>query len=72
MLVIIAAILAFGFLIDKIGLALTAALLTILAGYARRDVNLGETLLLAAALALFSVGLFVYGLSQPFPAWWGR
>ena len=72
MLVIIAAILAFGFLIDKIGLALTAALLTILAGYARRDVNLWEALLLAATLALFSVVLFVYGLSQPFPAWWGR
>jgi hypothetical protein len=71
-LVIIAAILAFGFLIDKIGLALTAALLTVLAAFARRDVNLLETILLAAGLAVFSVGLFVYGLSQPFPAWWGR
>jgi hypothetical protein len=72
MLVIIAAILAFGFLIDRIGLALTAALLTVLAAYARRDVNPIETLLLAAGLAVFSVGLFVYGLAQPFPAWWGR
>jgi Tripartite tricarboxylate transporter TctB family len=71
-LVIVAAILAFGHLIDKIGLALTAALLTVLAGYARRDVSLWETLLLAAGLAVFSVGLFVYGLAQPFPAWWGR
>jgi uncharacterized membrane protein YidH (DUF202 family) len=71
-LVIVAAILAFGFLIDRIGLALTAALLTVLAAFARRDVNLWETLLLAATLALFSVALFVYGLSQPFPAWWGR
>jgi hypothetical protein len=70
--VIVAAILAFGFLIDKIGLALTAALLTVLAAFARRDVSLWETLLLAGALALFSVGLFVYGLAQPFPAWWGR
>jgi hypothetical protein len=42
------------------------------AGYARRDVSLWETLLLAAGLAVFSVALFVYGLSQPFPAWWGR
>jgi hypothetical protein len=55
-----------------VGLAITAALLTVLAGYARRDVRPLETLLLAAALALFCVGLFVYGLSQPFPAWWGR
>jgi putative tricarboxylic transport membrane protein len=71
-LVILSSILIFGYLIDKVGLAITAALLTILAGYARRDVSLLETLLLAAALALFCVGLFVYGLSQPFPAWWGR
>ena len=71
-LVIVAAILAFGYLIEKLGLAITAALLTVLAGYARRDVSLWETLLLAAGLALFCVGLFVYALSQPFPAWWGR
>ena len=71
-LVVVAAILAFGYLIEKLGLAITAALLTVLAGYARRDVSLWETLLLAAGLALFCVGLFVYALSQPFPAWWGR
>jgi hypothetical protein len=72
--VIIAAILLFGWLIDKLGLALTAALLTVLAAFARRwrEVSLVETALLAAGLALFSVGLFVYALSQPFPAWWGR
>jgi hypothetical protein len=34
--------------------------------------SLVETLLLAGGLAVFSVILFVYGLSQPFPAWWGR
>jgi hypothetical protein len=71
-LVVVAAILAFGYLIDRIGLALTAALLTVMAGFARRDVNLLETALLAVGLAVFSVALFVYGLSQPFPAWWGR
>jgi hypothetical protein len=71
-LVVVAAILAFGYLVDKLGLAITAALLTVVAGFARRDVNLLETILLAAGLALFSVALFVYALSQPFPAWWGR
>jgi Tripartite tricarboxylate transporter TctB family len=72
MLIIIAAIVAFGYLVERLGLAITAALLTVLAGYARRDVSIWETLLLAAGLAVFSVALFVYGLSQPFPAWWGR
>jgi hypothetical protein len=71
-LVVVTAILAFGFLVDRIGLAITAALLSVLAAFARRKVNLLETALLAIGLALFSVGLFVYGLSQPFPAWWGR
>lgn len=70
--IIIAAILAFGYLIDRIGLAITAVLLTILAGFARRDVKLLETIILGAGLALFSVLLFVYALSQPFPAWGGR
>jgi hypothetical protein len=72
MLVIVAAILTFGYLVETLGLAITAALLTVLAAYARRGVSLPETLLLAAGLAIFSVVLFVYGLSQPFPAWWGR
>jgi hypothetical protein len=70
--VILAAILAFGALIDWIGLALTTALLTILAAYARRGVNLKETVLLAAGSAIFTVLVFVYALKQPLPAWWGR
>jgi Tripartite tricarboxylate transporter TctB family len=69
---ILVAILAFGALIDWIGLALTTALLTIGAAYARREVNLKETLLLAVGSGLFAVGVFVYALSQPLPAWWGR
>lgn len=72
LLAILAAILAFGALVDRIGLALTTALLTVGAAYARRDVNLKETLLLAIGSALFAVGVFVYALSQPLPAWWGR
>jgi hypothetical protein len=72
LLAILVAIVGFGALIDRIGLALSAAALTIVAAYARRDVKLGETLLLAASLALFTVGVFVYALSQPLPAWWGR
>jgi hypothetical protein len=69
---ILVAILAFGVLIDRIGLALSAAALTIAAAYARRNVNRIETLVLAAGLALFAVGIFAYALKQPLPAWWGR
>ena len=70
--VIIAAILVFGFLISTAGLAISAVLLTVLAAYARRDANLWEAVLLGIGLATFAVVVFVYGLSQPLPAWWGR
>ena len=70
--VIIAAILVFGFLISTAGLAIAAVLLTVLAAYARRDVDLREAVLLGIGLAAFTIVVFVYGLSQPLPAWWGR
>jgi hypothetical protein len=71
-LFIVAAILVFGFLVNAVGLALTAVLLTILSAYARRGVNLTETILLAMGLAVFGVIVFVYLLGQAVPAWWGR
>ena len=69
---IIAAILVFGWLIESIGLALTAILLTIFAAYARPEVKLGETIMLGVGLGLFTVVVFVYVLGQALPAWWGR
>jgi hypothetical protein len=71
-LFIIAAIVIFGFLIQAVGLALSAVLMTFFAAYARRDVKVTETILLAAGLAVFSVILFIYALGQAVPAWWGR
>ncbi len=71
-LFIVAAILVFGFLVKAIGVALAAVLLTILSAYARRTVNLTETILLGIGLAVFSVVVFVYVLGQALPAWWGR
>jgi hypothetical protein len=68
--VIIGAVILFGLLIGHVGLAVSAAVVTIVAAYARKDVNLRETLLLALGLAVFVVGVFIYGLSQPLRAWW--
>ena len=69
---ILAAILAFGYLIEEVGLAITTTGLAIFAAYARSDVNLKETILLAIALAAFAIGVFAYALGQPLPIWWGR
>ena len=68
--VIVVAIALFGLLIDRAGLAISAAVVTILAAYARKHVNLAETLLLSCGLTIFVVGVFIYGLSQPLRTWW--
>jgi hypothetical protein len=72
LVVILIAVLAFGYLIEQIGLAITTAGLAILAAFARRDVNLKETVVLAVGLSLFAVVVFAYALGQPLPIWWGR
>jgi hypothetical protein len=69
---ILVAILAFGYMIEQVGLAITTAALAIFAAYARDHVNLKETLLLAAILSAFGVGVFAYALGQPLPIWWGN
>jgi hypothetical protein len=71
-LFILVAVLAFGFLIEQVGLAITAAALAIFAAYARGSVNIKETILLAIGLAVFAVAVFAYALGQPLPIWWGR
>jgi hypothetical protein len=69
---IVASILAFGFLIDKVGLAITTAVATVLAAYARPHAMLKETLAFAVLLGVFATLAFVYVLKQPVPAWWGE
>jgi hypothetical protein len=71
-LFILASILAFGYLIEQIGLAITTAGLAIFAAYARHDMNLKETVVLAVCLSGFAIAVFAYALGQPLPIWWGR
>lgn len=69
---VLVAIVASGYLMTSVGLALTAIIVTFIAAYARPDVNVRETFLLGAGMAIFTVVVFVYALGQPLPAWWGR
>ncbi len=71
LLFILIAILAFGYLIEQIGLAITTTALTIFAAYARKHVNLKETIALGLFLSAFAIGVFAYALGQPLPIWWG-
>ena len=71
-LVILFSIATFGYLIERIGLAITVAGVAIFAAYARSAVNLRETVTLALCLSGFAIGVFAYALGQPLPIWWGN
>ncbi|MBU2053923.1 MAG: tripartite tricarboxylate transporter TctB family protein [Proteobacteria bacterium] len=61
------ALLLFGYLLKPIGLVLALALLVVVSASAGHEFKLREVLLLAVALTVLSVLVFVKGLGQPFP-----
>ena len=63
------ALLLFGYLLRPFGLVLALALLVVVSAFAGHEFKLREVLLLALALILLSVLVFVKGLGQPFPLW---
>ena len=69
---VLVSIIVFGYLMDYIGLFLTAIVITFIAAYARRNVKIVETAIFAVGLSLGTVLIFVYGVGQPLPAWWGN
>ena len=70
-LLILGGTLLFGLLIDRAGLAITCALVTIVTAYAARErPNLLHVVVLALTLSLTTALLFVYGLRQAIPIWW--
>jgi hypothetical protein len=69
LLLVGASVAVFALLLRTAGLALTAAAVVIVAGFAAYDVRLRENLLLAVGLAVFAVLLFVMGLGLPIPIW---
>jgi hypothetical protein len=70
--VIVLCVVGFGYLIERLGLAITAAALVLVAGYARQGASLKENIPLALGMSIFVIGVFVYALSQPLPVLWSR
>ena len=70
--IIVVCIVGFGYLIERLGVAITAAALVLAAGYARRGASLKELIPLALAMSVFVIGVFVYALGQPLPVLWSR
>ena len=64
---LLAATLAFGFLLKPLGLIIATFFLVIGSGLISEESKLKEVLLLAVSMALFAWLTFVVGLDQPFP-----
>jgi hypothetical protein len=68
-LLILAAVVAFGLLIERIGLAVAVMAVGVVSGIAAQGLRWFELVALAVAMSAFSVALFVYLLGQPIPIW---
>jgi hypothetical protein len=66
---VLAAGVAFGYLLKPFGLVMATAVLVVVSALGGHEFRWREALALAAALAVFSIAVFVYGLGLPFPLW---
>ena len=64
-LLVLAGILLFGLLIERVGLAATALAVPLLAAFATPEVRWKEAVALAVGLAVACVVVFIYALRQP-------
>ena len=69
LLLVLAACIIFGYALKPIGLVGAIALLVVVSAFGGHEFKWKEVVVLVVLLALFSVGVFVYGLSLPFPLW---
>ena len=69
LLLVLGAVLLFAASIEKLGLASAILLVVIVSYLANPRHKLLELAILAAVLAIASVGIFVYGIKLPFKVW---
>jgi hypothetical protein len=69
LLLLVATILASGFLIQKAGLVITSVVVVLASNFAAAPLKLPRIAALTAALVVFAVALFHYGLALPIPVW---
>lgn len=66
---ILAASIAFGYLLKPLGLVVSTILLVLVSAIGGHEFRWRESFALAIGLAIFAIGVFVYGLGLPFPLW---
>jgi len=60
---------AYGYALKPLGLLLSTILVVLISAAGGHEFRWREAILLAAALAVFSILVFVYALGLPFPLW---
>jgi hypothetical protein len=63
------AVCLFGMFIERLGLVVSLIIVIATSAFASRESRVLETIALAAVLATFSVGVFIYALRLPFSIW---
>lgn len=66
---VLASMLAFALLLERLGLVATTISLVVLSRLGGEDVRPGHTVALAIGLAALALGLFVFGLRLPLKVW---
>jgi hypothetical protein len=69
LVVVAVAVVLFGVLLPRLGLAVTLPLVIVVAALASMQSRRWEVLVLALVLTVFSALVFVYGLRLPIPLW---
>lgn len=67
--IILCSVVAFGYLLKPLGLVLATAVLIFVSAWGGHEFKLREVIFLFAALTLFSVATFIYGLQLPINIW---
>lgn len=69
LLLIPAAVVAFGLGIQYLGFALAAVLITIFGSFASPEVRYREMIVASLVLTLLAIGVFIWGVGLPIPIW---
>lgn len=69
LILISVACVAYGYLMKPLGLVLATVALVVISAYGGHEFKWKEVIILSVALVVFSVLVFVKGLTLPFPLW---
>jgi putative tricarboxylic transport membrane protein len=68
-LVVTAGLIAFGVMLERLGLVLSILLLVVIASFATRELKFWETLAAAGCLIVMTWTIFIFGLGLTLPVW---